>query len=76
MTAWLTRRSAAERTQKFAFLISLVPALWMTIVCSTYILIAPEGFQLNHTIAYVLGGLVTLGVLVWYILWAKKQYAR
>ena len=47
-----------------------------SLVCSTYILIAPEGFQLNHTIAYVLGGLVTLGVLVWYILWAKKQYAR
>ena len=53
----------------------MVPALWMTIVCSTYIFIAPEGFQLNHFVAYLLGGLITLGVLVWYIIWAKKLYS-
>ena len=76
ITVWLTKRSAAEGTKKYAFLVTLVPALWMTIVCSTYIFIAPEGFQLHHFIAYLLGGLVTVGVLVWYILWAKKQFAR
>ena len=76
ITVWLTKRSAAEGTKKYAFLVTLVPALWMTIVCSTYIFIAPEGFQLHHFIAYFLGGLVTVGVLVWYILWAKKQFAR
>ena len=54
ITVWLTKRSAAEGTKKYAFLVTLVPALWMTI----------------------LGGLVTVGVLVWYILWAKKQFAR
>ena len=76
ITVWLTKRSAAEGTKKYAFLVTLVPALWMTIVCSTYIFIAPEGFQLHHFIAYLLGGLVTVGVLVWYILWTKKQFAR
>ena len=78
ITVWLTKRSAAEGTKRYAFLVGLVPALWMTIVCSTYILIAraPLGFQLHHFIAYILGGLVTVGVLVWYILWAKKQFAR
>ena len=76
ITVWLTKRSAAEGTKKYAFLVTLVPALWMTIICSTYIFIAPEGFQLHHFIAYLLGGLVTVGVLVWYILWAKKQFAR
>ncbi len=76
ITVWLTKRSAAEGMKKYAFLVTLVPALWMTIVCSTYIFIAPEGFQLHHFIAYLLGGLVTVGVLVWYILWAKKQFAR
>ena len=43
----------------------------MTMVCSTYILIAPEGFQLHNFIAYLLGGIVTVGVLVWYIIWAN-----
>ena len=76
ITVWLTKRSAAEGTKKYAFLVSLVPALWMTIVCTTYILIAPEGFQLHHFVAYLLGGLITLGVLVWFILWARKQYVR
>lgn len=76
ITVWLTKRSAAEGTKKYAFLVTLVPALWMTIICSTYIFIAPEGFQLHHFIAYLLGGLVTVGVLVWYILWAKKQFTR
>jgi carbon starvation protein CstA len=72
ITVWLTKRSAAEGTKRYAFLVGLVPALWMTIVCSTYILIAPEGFQLHNFIAYLIGGLITLGVLVWYILWAKR----
>ncbi|MBR1667108.1 MAG: carbon starvation protein A [Bacteroidaceae bacterium] len=76
ITVWLTKRSAAEGTKRYAFLVSLVPALWMTIVCSTYILIAPEGFQFTHLVSYIIGGLVTAGVLVWYILWAKKQFAK
>lgn len=42
------------------YAITLIPALFMTMVCTTYILIAPEGFQLNHTIAYILGGVVTI----------------
>ena len=76
ITVWLTRRGAAEGKNRYAFLISLVPALWMTIVCSTYILIAPEGFQLTHLVSYIIGGLVTVGVLVWFIIWAKKQFTK
>ena len=72
ITVWLKKRSVAEGTKPYAFLVSFVPALWMTIVCSTYILVAPEGFQLTPLFSYLIGGLVTLGVLMWYILWAKK----
>ena len=72
ITVWLTKRSVTEGTKKYAFLVSLIPALWMTMVCSTYILIAPEGFQLINWISYPTGGLITLAVLVWYILWARK----
>ena len=72
ITVWLTKRSVTEGTKRWAFLVSLVPALWMTLVCSTYILIAPEGFQLQPWVAYSLGGIATLATLVWYIVWAKK----
>ena len=72
ITVWLTKKSAAERSKPYAFLISMVPAVWMTIVCTTYIFIAPEGFQLNQLVAYILGGLVTLGALIGYMLWARR----
>lgn len=76
ITVWLTKRSAAEGNNRFAFLIGLVPALWMTLVCSTYIFIAPEGFQFNRVASYLLGGLVTLVALVAYLLWAKNLVRR
>ena len=76
ITVWLTKHSLSEGKNKYAFLVAMVPALWMTIVCTTYILIAPEGFQLHNFIAYLIGGLITLGVLVWYIVWAKKLRNR
>ena len=42
------------------FYVSLLPALLMTLVCSTYICIAPEGFSLPQCISYVIGGICTL----------------
>ena len=50
------------------FYISLIPALLMTLVCSTYICIAPEGFHLPQVLSYVIGGTCTLAGLVWFIL--------
>ena len=38
--------------------------------------IAPAYDQLNHTLSYTLGGLVVLGILVCYIMWAKKLYRK
>jgi len=57
-----------------AYLVTLVPALFMTMVCSTYILIAPEGFQLPNHVAYIGGSLITLVVslLFWRYI-AKKN---
>ncbi|MGY6650243.1 carbon starvation CstA family protein [Wenyingzhuangia sp. IMCC45574] len=53
--------------------VTLLPAIFMTMVCSTYILIAPEGFQLNKQIAYVIGGVVTLLVTVVFLVFSKKK---
>ena len=41
------------------YLITLVPAMFMTMVCTVYILVAPEGFGISHGIAITCGALIT-----------------
>lgn len=59
--------------EKKNFYISFLPALLMTLVCSTYICIAPEGFSLAQGISYAIGGTCTMTVLIWFIIWYKKR---
>lgn len=56
--------------------LTLVPALFMTAVCSTYICIAPEGLGLSHWVSYVTGGGCTLIGAVWFIVWKKGLDTR
>ncbi|WP_139957415.1 carbon starvation CstA family protein [Flavicella sediminum] len=61
---------------KKLYIVTLLPAIFMTMVCSTYILIAPEGFSLEHNVAYILGGVSTLliSLLFWlYVMKVKKR---
>jgi hypothetical protein len=45
----------------------------MTMVCSSYIFIAPEGFHFAwHWVCYLLAGIVTLGSLVGFRVWARN----
>jgi hypothetical protein len=55
------------------FYISLLPALLMTLVCCTYICIAPEGLSLSKDISYLIGGISVLTALVWFVSWYRKQ---
>jgi carbon starvation protein CstA len=57
--------------QKRFYFISLIPALWMTAVTSTYLLIAPEGLHLPALSAYCIGGAVTLTTLL--LFYIKKK---
>lgn len=75
ITIWLAKRGLREGKMKHAYLISMVPALWMTLVCSTYIFIAPEGFQFIPAASYTIGGFITFGSFVYFIIWYKK-FAR
>ena len=65
ITVYLVRR-------KKNFYISLLPALLMTLVCSTYICIAPEGLSLSGNLSYGIGGACTLIALVWFISWYRQ----
>lgn len=40
--------------------VTFVPAIFMTMVCSTYIFIAPECLHLDKTISYTAGAIVTI----------------
>jgi carbon starvation protein CstA len=65
ITVWLARRG------KF-FYVSLIPALWMTMVCTTYIMVAPEGFLLEPQIGNIIGGAVSVLLLVMFIRWKRN----
>lgn len=55
------------------YLITLIPAIFMTMVCGTYILIAPEGFDLPNTIAYIGGGIITIAIAVIFWMYISKK---
>ena len=59
--------------EKKNYYITLLPALLMTLVCSTYICIAPEGLSLPQPVAYGIGGACVLIAVVWFMTWFKKE---
>jgi carbon starvation protein CstA len=61
------------RKKKF-YWISFIPALFMTAVVSSYIMVAPEGFQLSLPVGYLLGGVISLAVAARFIFWLSKTH--
>ena len=59
--------------EKKNYYITLLPALLMTLVCSTYICIAPEGLSLPQPVAYGIGGACVFIAVVWFMTWFKKE---
>ncbi|MEE0082921.1 MAG: carbon starvation CstA 5TM domain-containing protein, partial [Paludibacteraceae bacterium] len=47
--------------------VTFVPAIFMTMVCSTYIFIAPECLHLDKTISYTAGAVVTIMTVAVYL---------
>lgn len=56
--------------------ISIFPAIFMTMVCCTYILIAPEGFHLSTSISYIIGFLITSLTVLFFFIKMKKHAVR
>lgn len=72
ITAWLTKKHMEGKASRYSYLISFIPAVWMTLVCSTYILIAPEGFQLHNIWAGGIAGAITMCIIIRYYSWKNK----
>ena len=58
--------------QKKSFFITLVPALFMTVVCSTFLLISSQAFGLGQMISYIGGAIVLVVALFWFFSWYHK----
>lgn len=55
-----------------AYIISLIPAIFMTVVCSCYILVAPEGFRLVPELGYLIGGSISSIIVAFFIAYVYR----
>ncbi len=62
---WMARKGKC-------YWVALVPALFMTVVCTSYILVADEGFRLPLNVGLIVGVLLMLGLGVTFMLKRKK----
>jgi len=77
-TIWLYKKSHQSpiTNYQYGYLIAMLPALFMTMVCCSYILIAPEGLHLPvewRWLGYSIAALITLCCLCGFTLWAKNH---
>ena len=59
--------------QKKAFWITLIPALFMTTVCTTYIFISKQMLHLPESVGYPLGFACLIVAYIWFAVWYRKE---
>ena len=62
--------------KKKQYWITFLPALFMTSVVTTYIMLAPEGFSLPKPISYSVGFLITVAVCIFFMIYKKKIQSK
>lgn len=55
------------------WLITMLPAVFMTVVCSTFIIISPNAFGLDMAVGYGVGGAALIVSVAWFFVWKRKQ---
>ena len=59
--------------EKKLFWVTLIPALFMTTVCSTFLFVSKQAFHLPGEIGYPLGICCLVVAIVWFTVWYKKN---
>ena len=59
--------------QKKPFVISLIPALFMTTISCTFLLISKETLNMGATISYTIGGITLLAATILFFRWYRKN---
>ena len=58
--------------EKKPYIITLIPALFMTTVCSSFLFVSKQAFGLPEPVAYGLGVFVLVVSVVWFVVWKLK----
>ena len=59
-TFWALTVFLARERKGMAYMMTLIPALFMTVVCVTYIMFAPEGLSLGYNLSLTIGIVVAI----------------
>lgn len=62
--------------EKKFYWVTLIPAIFMTAVTSTYLLFAPEGFGLSKEISYSAGAIISVFSIIAFFIYKRKYFAR
>lgn len=57
------------------YIITLIPTVFMTVVCSTFIVVSPQAMALPPALAWVVTPVITVLAVVWFYAW-KHRYAN
>jgi len=67
---WVITISLSNRQKNYW--VTLIPAIFMTAVCSTYIFFAPEGLALPEKISVIIGASISMTCVVGFFIFRKK----
>ena len=66
LTAWLARENKP-------YWITLIPAIFMTVVCSSFLVVSKNAFGFDITVGYTVGAISFVVACVWFTLWYRKE---
>ena len=69
-TLWMLTVYLAKKDKPY--FITLIPALFMTVTCGTFLFASQQTLGLNLTLSYVIGGIVFVIAITWFMIWNRK----
>ncbi len=66
LTVWLARENKP-------YWITLIPAIFMTVVCSSFLVVSKNAFGFDITVGYIVGAISFVVACVWFTLWYRKE---
>ena len=66
LTVWLARENKP-------YWITLIPAIFMTVVCSSFLVVSKNAFGFDITVGYTVGVISFVVACVWFTLWYRKE---
>ena len=59
--------------EKKCYWITLLPSLFMTVVCSSFLMVSPNAFGFDMNVGYIVGASSLLVAVVWFAIWYRRQ---